>query len=341
MRHEAAVVALTWIPSEAVGGSLRMPFDAGITHYDQPPPDHLDVAEDSIEDLRREDRFRAANHLRAWADFNADGTVARSGYSGGGVLGSTTVRVPGVAHIFEAITLPDIQRDPEVIDEGRAVRFVQTCGGRTGLPAPRRVRRKPFVQWQAPLAWTTLALTIHSDGSSSSELTGASRFPRHWVYGTDGQLAAKSGLVDFKNWYRKSFGKHSPWGDEDSPALVTAVETALERAFSERIMKGDKKPKVRKLKAGAVLVREDEPGSDLFLLLDGVLRAEKDGERLEEYGPGALLGERATLEGGVRTATLVAVTRCKVAVASADDIDHAALEELSGGHRHEDNAPAR
>jgi CRP-like cAMP-binding protein len=122
---------------------------------------------------------------------------------------------------------------------------------------------------------------------------------------------------------------------------VTAVETALERAFSDKIMRGGAKPRIRKVKAGAALVRENEPGSDLFLLLDGVLRAEKDGERLEEYGPGALLGERAALEGGLRTATLVAVTRCKVAVASASEIDHAALVELSGGHRHEDNTATR
>jgi CRP-like cAMP-binding protein len=102
-------------------------------------------------------------------------------------------------------------------------------------------------------------------------------------------------------------------------------------------MRGGAKPKVRKLKEGAQLVRENEVGDDLFLLLDGVLRAEKDGERLEEYGPGALLGERAALEGGRRTATLVAVTKCKVAVASARDMDHATLHELSGGHRHEEN----
>src|SRR4051794_18579515 len=42
MKHEAAAVALTWIPSEAIGGLLRGPFDAGITHYDQPPPERLD-----------------------------------------------------------------------------------------------------------------------------------------------------------------------------------------------------------------------------------------------------------------------------------------------------------
>ena len=55
----------------------------------------------------------------------------------------------------------------------------------------------------------------------------------------------------------------------------------------------------------------------MFLLLDGVLRVEEDGERLAEYGPGALLGERAHLEGGARTSTLVAVTPCRVAAVEA------------------------
>ena len=52
-----------------------------------------------------------------------------------------------------------IRHEPEVTD-ARA-RFVQTTGGRTGLPAPRRVNRPPFVQFKAPTVWTTLALTIN------------------------------------------------------------------------------------------------------------------------------------------------------------------------------------
>src|SRR5262249_58334471 len=64
--------------------------------------------------------------------------------------------------------------------------------------------------------------------------------------------------------------------------------------------------------------------------------AERDGEWLAEYGPGALLGERAHLEGGTRTSTLVAVTPCRVASVDAAQFDQSALMELSGGHRRED-----
>ena len=46
--------------------------------------------------------------------------------------------------------------------------------------------------------------------------------------------------------------------------------------------------------------------------------------------------ERAVLEGGIRTSTLTAVTRCRVAIAAAADIDRDALHQISLGHRRED-----
>ena len=311
-----------------------MAFDAGFTHYDDPPPGELG----DIEKLRVADRFRFANVLRAWIDVDDSGAITGSGYDGGGLMGSTTINLGGLHYRFQAVQLPDLQRDPESGDT--SVRFVQTTGGRTGLPAPRRVRRRPFVQWQAPLVWTTLSLTLHADGRAEFAMTGASPFPRHWVYDGDGQLSHKSGLTDFRDWYRKSFGRHSPWGDEDSPALVTAVETALERSLSVQLMHGAAKPRIQRVPAGDALVRQGEPGTDIYLILDGVIRIERDGERLAEYGPGALQGERAHLEGGVRTSSLIAVTDCKVAAVDAGQFDRSALEELSGGHRREDAGQA-
>jgi len=216
------------------------------------------------------------------------------------------------------------------------VTFFQTAGGRTGVPAPRRVRRAPYVQFAAPLAWTTLALTLRADGSSAFALTGASSFPRHWVYDAEGKLALKSGMIDFSNWYRRAFGKHSPWGDRDSEALTTEVESALERQLSATLMQGGEKPKVKKVKAGDVITEQGAAEDDIYLVLDGVVRIEVDGERLAEYGPGSMHGERAVLEGGNRTSTIRAVTACKLAVASADRIDRDALAQLSSGHRREE-----
>jgi hypothetical protein len=330
MRVEASVLALSWIPSEAVKGMTKLPFSMGVAHYDPPPPEEIRL--EDLAELRAAGRFRFANELRGWVEVEG-GRIVSWGQDGGGHL-STTVVGKGRAQVeFEPVALPDIRPEPQA-SEGE-VRFVQTAGGRTGAPAPRTVRRAPFVQMAAPLAWSTLALTIRADGTSSFEVVGASPFPRHWIYGDDGKLAATSGRIDFDKWYRYAFGSGTPWGDEDSPALVTAVETALERQLSVTLMSG-RKPKVKKVKEGKTLVEQGDPGDSLFLLLDGVLTAEVDGEPLAELGPGALLGERAVLEGGTRTATLRAATACKVAVARGDEIDPAALEELSQGHRRED-----
>ena len=76
---------------------------------------------------------------------------------------------------------------------------------------------------------------------------------------------------------------------------------------------------------------QTDAGDELFLVVDGVLVAEVDGEEVAEIGPGAILGERAVLEGGKRTATLRARTRCRVAVIPADRIDRTAIEELALG----------
>jgi CRP-like cAMP-binding protein len=87
--------------------------------------------------------------------------------------------------------------------------------------------------------------------------------------------------------------------------------------------------------AGTALVQQGTPGDEVFLLLDGVLAVEVDGTRVAEVGPGAVVGERALLEGGLRTATLVAVTPIRVVRATADAIDRDALAELALGHQRE------
>lgn len=330
-RRDASVFSVSWLPSEAVRGLPKIPFGLGITHYDDPPPDLIATVED-LEALRLAGRFRFANRLSAWIDVE-DGRIVGHGQSGGGLMGITRVTLgPTVA--LQSVALADIRHEPEIGDGW--VRFSQTTGGRAAIPAPRTVARKPFVQLASPLVWTTLALTLHADGSEEHALAGASSVPRHWVYDTAGRLELKSGLVGFKDWYHRAFGKHSPWGDEDSPAVVAQVETALERSLSVTVMRHGTKPRIRRIGNGATLVEQGEEGRELYLLLDGILSVEVDGDSLVEVGPGAVLGERAILEGGRRTATLRAVTPCTVAVAPAESVDRDALQELSLGHRRED-----
>jgi hypothetical protein len=196
------------------------------------------------------------------------------------------------------------------------------------------------VQLTAPTVWTTLQLTIHADGRAESELVGASPFPRHWVYDQAGRLGAKAGLTDFKEWWLHAFGKHTPWGDADSPALISTVETALERQLATQIMREGEKPRILRLHEGALLTQQGAHADELYLLLDGILLLEVDDKALAKIGPGAILGERAALEGGLRTATLRAVTPIRVAVARPDDIEPAALVEISRGHRREEESPA-
>src|SRR5215217_2329584 len=176
-----------------------------------------------------------------------------------------------------------------------------------------------------------LALSVRADGTASFEVIGASSFPRHWIYGHDGTLQAKTGLIDFDTWYRESFGEKNPWGDEESPTVVTAVETELERELSAIIIGSN--PPFRRLRTGDVLVSQGDPGDELYLLFDGVLAVEQDGQTVVEVGPGAILGEMALLEGGRRTATLRAVTRCRVAVVPGGRVDRAALAEVARRRR--------
>jgi hypothetical protein len=333
MRIERTITSVSWIPSEAVAGLAKMPFSGGVAHYDPPPPDALTATgPDSLEALRQADRFRFANELRAYVDV-VDGCIVDAGYVSGGLIGATTIALGVGAVTVAAVALPDRHDRPEHGDGW--VRFRQTAGGRTGVPAPRTVARPPFVQYHAPIAWSTLELTIHLDGRCEGTLAGASPFPRHWVYGDDGMLAAKSGLIDFKAWYKHAFGQHTPWGDLDSPALVTEVETALERELSAHIMRSGSKPKVRSVPAGARLVRQGDPGDELFVLLDGVVSVHHDDVEVGQLGPGAVFGERAAIEGGHRTSTLTAVTPCKLAVVPAASVEREALATLAGAHRRE------
>lgn len=329
MRIESSVIAISWIPSEAIEGPSKIPFQFGVTHYDQPPPDEID----DLEELRRSDRFREANELRAFIDVQ-DGRIVDYGHLGQGHIGATTVKVGPAAVRFPAVHLPDIRPEPEV--GPTSVRFVQTVGGRMGLPTPRPVPHKPFAQFWPSIAWTTLALTINADGSSHHELVGASPFPRHWIYDKEGKLAEKTALIDFKKWFNNSFGDRTPWGEYDSPAVVTAVGSALERQLSTTIMRGGKKPRIRTLKEGESLVQQGQPGEEVFLVLDGMFVVEVDGEKLGEVGPGAVVGERSALEHGVRTATLWAATKTRVAETTADALDVSELKALAETHRREE-----
>ena len=174
IRHESSVTAISWIPSEAIEGLSRIPFELGVTHYDQPPPDQID----DIDALRKADRFREANELRA---------------------------------------------------------FVGRVGPRT------RAR-------------------IHDPA-------------------------------------RRREAQH------------------------------------RTLDVGATLTTQGESATDVYLVMDGIFAVEIDGQDVAGIGPGAVVGERAAVEGGIRTATLRATTRARVAAIAPHQLNPADLEELASSRR--------
>ena len=330
MRIEKSVTAITWIPSEAIEGMPKLPFELGITHYDEPPPDKVDERE--LEALRDADRFREANQLRAWIEVDG-GKIVDSGYSGGALVGTTHVKVGPKTLAFPGVKYPLIQDEPEQGPDW--VRFVQTAGGRMGLPAPRRVSGKPFFQIASASAWTTLQLIIYADGTAKHKLVGASPFPRHWIYDDGGKLVEKSGEIDFERWWRESYGPNMPWGGENSPTVIAAAESELERELSRLVMSDPKKLERRDVKEGETLVEQDTSGTEVFLVLDGMLDVERDGEVITEVGPGAIVGVRSSMEGGVRTSTLRAATRCRVVVIPEGELEQSELAAIASAQRRE------
>ena len=50
MRIESSVTAISWIPSDAIEGMPKLPFELGVARYDEPPPEHFE--EGDLERLR-------------------------------------------------------------------------------------------------------------------------------------------------------------------------------------------------------------------------------------------------------------------------------------------------
>jgi hypothetical protein len=320
VRIESSVTAVSWVPVGSVEGGQRLAFHVGAAQYDDPPPDHLD----DLPSLLEGGRVRLANQLRGFVEVS-DGRIVASGQSGQGHVGSAREAADAAQVGFAAVPLPDLRPGPEAGDGW--VRFGQTAGGLLSVGMPYRTGPAGSRRLAAPAAWTTLALTIHADGTSEQTLAGASPFPRHWVYDHDGRLIATSGVVDFTGWQADAWDPFTPWGGRDAPVRATAVETALERELSRVML--DSAPHWTRLRKGATLVAQGDPGHELYLLFDGLLAVEIDGVTVTELGPGAVVGEVALLDGGRRTATLRAVTPCRVAAVPGHRIDRDALAELA------------
>ena len=315
MRVDASATAITWLPFEALDRLKAVPLELAVAHHDEPPPE---VVPD-LDELRQRDAFREANELTAWIE--VDGReIVDYGQSGRSLTGEgPELELRQLS--FAAVEFPVIQPEPE-LGQGWA-RFTQTVGGRIGLPVPRPVVGRPYFHIGAVSAWTTLELLLRADGTSQSRLVAASPFPRHSLYGADGRLIDVLGALELE------LEQYTPWGDNETPAFAAAVESELERRLAAAILREGSKLVRRRIPRGEPLVEQGQPGDELFVLLDGVLDVEVDGDVVAQVGSGAILGEKAVLGDGRRTATLRAVRSSRVAVIRADEISRRHLAAIS------------
>ena len=308
MEVRSSVTAISWIPSEAVTGLTDAAFKAGFTHYDPAPPDAIgpDVPA-TIEDLRIADRFRFANHLVAVAEFDDDGRCVRPSYTGAGAIGATTVR------FGKRFTVAAVQpaRSPGRARDRRRLGALQPDRG-WAHRAARATSRSPAAVRAATSrrsAWSTLELVLHADGRAEGRLVGASPFPRHWVYDGDRHAGGQEWHDRLQELGRQrlrlphAVGRRGLAGaghrGRDRPRTA-----AVRRDHAGRGQAGDPPP------AGWALPdhRRATTVTSCTSLLDGVAGGRGRRPELGRGRAGAVLGERAVLEGGTRTSTLRAVT---------------------------------
>jgi CRP-like cAMP-binding protein len=65
---------------------------------------------------------------------------------------------------------------------------------------------------------------------------------------------------------------------------------------------------------GAVFIHEGASGYTFFVILEGTVDVDRNGERIESLGPGDFFGEMAILGSGRRNATVTASTHVEVLV---------------------------
>ena len=148
----------------------------------KPPPDTWRSSVQSSTALRRRRQVSVRESLKALdpgrtSQGRRDPTGWAS-YTGGGMIGSTTVKLGPVSHVFDAVALPDIKQKPVY----GGTRVGALLPRRPWWPHPGVARAAPGaieplrpVEW-APFAWTTLSGSpMYANGESKGALlVGAS-----------------------------------------------------------------------------------------------------------------------------------------------------------------------
>lgn len=74
----------------------------------------------------------------------------------------------------------------------------------------------------------------------------------------------------------------------------------------------------RRFSTGSVLFHQGDRGSELYLVIDGKIRIERDGQHIVSLGPGSNFGEMAMLDEPIRSATAIAERPAELLVVSKD-----------------------
>jgi CRP-like cAMP-binding protein len=81
--------------------------------------------------------------------------------------------------------------------------------------------------------------------------------------------------------------------------------------------------------SGRVLIEQGTRGREAFVVIDGSATVKRNGRKVATVGPGAHFGELALLDGGTRTATIVADSDMKVLVIGQREFS-GVLDEVPG-----------
>ena len=101
---------------------------------------------------------------------------------------------------------------------------------------------------------------------------------------------------------------------QDDKIARLAEVPLLEGCTRNQLKAVAKIAEVREAAAGTVLTRKDQPGDEFFLIVDGRARVEVSARKRSALGPGAFFGEMSLLDGGPRSATVVAETAVRLLV---------------------------
>ena len=106
-------------------------------------------------------------------------------------------------------------------------------------------------------------------------------------------------------------------GAKQEDKIERLKEVSLFEECSQRQLRSVAKiARVFDVAAGTVLTRAGEPGDEFFLIIDGTARADVSADRHVLLHPGEFFGEMSLLDGGPRSATVVADTPGRLLVIS-------------------------